>query len=1178
MSTDIKKIITLMLVSIFLVTLIGVNVSALDFTHTKSYDEETKTITIKSFPLIGRDISTIQLKSKLNERLGAGYQNVSIFEIDLFDDTYTDAFNKMEFYNLRNNKLINRQFDYKYLTTELMDVNDYKESCNTLANGTKYCEQVISGTHQEEKEVWKDYTTNLLIKGKVTIGIFTDVQVGDYIEWIPTFFGKEIDEWAVWTQDLDVDLVYSYEFDGNSGVLALNNITENTNGTITDLTRNANGIINGGINFNEDGGDDINITGITSTTEQYTFEFWLNYTGDNEAQRFLADYESGRISFDITNLKVVLVGDGALNSGTGIQQQVWTQIIVTLDAGNNNKSIWLNGTRVASATYGGLNVGGNMRLDNRFSGGNPGVTGIVDNVRMWERVLTDAEIIQLYSNGASLQINATVDDPPVVNLNTPINTSNFTTNIINFGGVVSDDIILTNVSLIIDDVIIETNISGINNSNYTFTQILADGNFTWTYEACDNSSQCTNGTARTFSVDALPSVSLISPANATTTTTALVPFNGTVTTPGNNLINVSLIINDIVNETNSSGIEGNYNFSVLLSQQILTWNYEACNTFGCVNGTERTLEIHLTPVTIDIIEPTGTEDYILLGSNQTITWNITEPGVNLSEHVVECLYTYNGVTYNVTDICITTNTTSFPYSNGINFLNFSVVEEFGIETNVNLTWEYKLIEINNTFNNETTEGNLETFLAYTQILSGLTVSSVSLIYNNTEYTGESFIVGSNTVFRKTDLLVDDLSTNANLSFYWTVTLSDSTEINLSTQNQTVYVLGIDDCSVFTNEILNFTSVDEETQVQLSNVTIETATNIYTSDRSQLILNYSNLSNTNPTRVCLNINLTAVSNYSLDVIVRYENPISANEYYNIVNLELTEDTGRQDIILYDLNISDSTEFQLTFIGSDFLPVENALVYVDRQYISENTFKTVELPKTDYNGQSVLHLVRNDVIYNIRIIKDGVVLGSFENLVAFCDDFTIGDCNIELNAFDSVQNIFNQDTNLGIIFTSPTYNETSNIISFNFLTDDGTAKTVTMNVTRNDIFGNRSICETSLTSSGGTLTCAINPDLDETILITSIYVEGEQVALDQVKLDSSNYGVAGYLILFVFALSLIFMFAPTGKTGVLISMVLSIIGATGLGLVSGELIGVGASGIWLLVIVIVGIYKLNKEKQQ
>ena len=74
-------------------------------------------------------------------------------------------------------------------------------------------------------------------------------------------------------------------------------------------------------------------------------------------------------------------------------------------------------------------------------------------------------------------------------------------------------------------------------------------------------------------------------------------------------------------------------------------------------------------------------------------------------------------------------------------------------------------------------------------------------------------------------------------------------------------------------------------------------------------------------------------YSVDAIIRYVAEGYSNEYYNIVNYSIDNETEVQNITLYDLNSTDATQFQLTFTGDDYLPVENALVFVGRQYISE-----------------------------------------------------------------------------------------------------------------------------------------------------------------------------------------------------------------------------------------------------
>ena len=523
--------------------------------------------------------------------------------------------------------------------------------------------------------------------------------------------------------------------------------------------------------------------------------------------------------------------------------------------------------------------------------------------------------------------------------------------------------------------------------------------------------------------------------------------------------------------------EGQHNFTV--------WGEDSGSN---IDSSRVSFRIDSIAPTTNITYPIDFITYHKKGNNLTINYTVSDGFLD------SCWGSFDGGINNISLICAAQNVSLNITSVNNNSFTFWANDTLGNIREMNRTWIYKIFEINQTYSSGTTEGSLETFLASINIGSGFSLTQAILYYNATSNIGQSSAMGNYTKLSKTDLLIPEVTANINMTFYWGITLSDSTVLNLSIKNQTVYNLGLDNCSVYSNELLNFTVVDEEKQTILPNATIEVAVNLYDETRSVVALNYSNLfKSENPLRICLNRNLTEDSSYLMDTIVRYESLYNANEYYNIVNSTINNNSKSKIITLYDLNLSDSTEFQLTFTGSDFLPVENALVYIKRQYIEENTFKTVELPKTDYNGQTILHLVRNDVIYNIQIIKDGSVLGTFRNLIAFCDDFTIGDCNMELNAFDSVESAFNYDSSLGIIFSAPTYSESTNKISFSFTTDDGETKTVLLSIFRNDIFGNRSICNSSLTSSSGTLTCDIDPNLDESLLLTKVYVDNNLVKI-------------------------------------------------------------------------------------
>ena len=1059
------------------------------FDNVKQYDEITKTVTIVNFINLGRDISKIKLNTPLVYSVPIGYEKVWEHKIELFDDTYTDAIGEVTLIDMNNGKVIERQLDYKLLTYEEVWIDTYNETEG----------------HYETKEKWIDFDSSKLYKGNYTIGVFTTTERGDYIEWIPTLFGKEINEWATWITE------------GHGVAFVNNNANTAEMGTLILI-----------------GTSDILISQVSKDSQcNNKVNINLKWTNDTLIKQQAFSGDTATFPTPITlraNTNYTLAVDGG--SPAYYIPQAGNFPVVETDF-----------------TWAPLQYGG------------------------WYSGSTNDNIWCVASINYSVAVAP--DSPPQVTLNTPIDTANITTSSINFGGVASDDINLINVSLIIDDVYTNTNSSGINNSNYTFLEVLSDGNYTWNYEACDNSSQCTNGTPRTFSVDTGVLIVLANPIDNAESTISNIAFNGTVTTPMTNIINVSLIINGIVNKTNSSGIEGNYTFLETFEQQVLNWTFEACNPSGCQLAANRSLEIHLTPTTVSIITPTGVEDYILLGSNETFTWNITEPGTNLSEHIVECLYTYNETTYNVTDICVTTNSTTFPYEDGVNFLNFTVTEEFGFITRINTTWSYKVKEVDQTFNNETTEGNLEEFEADIILGSGLSISGAALIYNGTTNIGSSSTIGNITTLIASNVLIPGVNETTNFSFYWTIVLSDATLLNLSTQNQTAFNLSFDNCSVFTNRIFNFTSYDEEIQNVLTNTTKEIAINVYSADRSQVIFNISDEYDTNPTPICLNRNLTSAASYSLDAIIRYEAIGYSNEYYNIVDLELTNDTSEQKISLYSLNISDSTEFQLTFTGQDFLPVEDALVFVERQYISENIFKTVELPKTDSNGQTVLHLVRNEVVYNIVVTKDGELLGSFSNLIAFCDDFSIGDCKITLNAIGEESAAVVYDDLINILYDAPpTYNDTTNIVSFSFTATDGESKTIVLDVERRDVFENTTVCTNTLVSTSGTVFCNVG-NITDSSLVSSISIDGETLLVNSVQIDSEGYGSIGAVFLFIISIVLIFVFGDS-KNGVILSVSLGYIAAVVLGVIAGGIIGIGSAGIMVIGLTILAIYQLNKKK--
>ena len=673
-----------------------------------------------------------------------------------------------------------------------------------------------------------------------------------------------------------------------------------------------------------------------------------------------------------------------------------------------------------------------------------------------------------------------------------------------------------------------------------------------------------------YAISGVPIVNLISPVQGLNSSNTSISFSCN-STSNLGILNISLIIDEVFNQTNfnSTSLQNlSLSSDLSLSQGNHNWTCQACDETFCTTELIRNFTIDSVFPQINLDEPRGEIDFFLIGSNLTINWTVSDTNLE------SCFFSYNNT--NTSVVCAANNFSFTPVIE-ISNLTFFANDSFGNLGSNFSSWTYKILEINQTFNNQTIEGATEIFNINIQT-SGTQISTASLVYNNTFNTATFENLGNNIFSISKNLIIPNVPSESNLTFFWNIILSDDSNINSSINNQTVKIISLDNCTSNPNQIFNFTVLDEELQTIIINATTEVAINILSLDRSTLVSNISLTSLVNPTQICLNLNLTSGTNYSLDSVIKYESGDHAIEYYNIDNFNLNQVSSFQNINLFDLNLSDSTEFKITFKDVSFSPVENALVLINRQYVSEDVFKTVEIPKTDSNSETVGHFVRNDVVYNIIFIKDGEVIGNFENIRVFCDDFTIGDCILSLEAKAGLTIPFEFDENSGLIFSSePTFDNETKIMSFTYVTTSGSTETVSMTVERNDVFGNKTLCEDSLTSASGTLSCTVPSTIDDTLLVTTVNLGNNTALITNTEINRSDWGSIGYLAWFLLSLVLVFAFGDD-KTNVFMAMLFSYIGAFTIGFIDRTLFSVGAAGTWLIAITIIGIWQLNKGNPQ
>ena len=494
-----------------------------------------------------------------------------------------------------------------------------------------------------------------------------------------------------------------------------------------------------------------------------------------------------------------------------------------------------------------------------------------------------------------------------------------------------------------------------------------------------------------------------------------------------------------------------------------------------------------------------------------------------------------------------------------------------------------------TYNNITTEGATEIFgINFTKI-SSLQVSTLNLVYNGTKNSFPYTVTG-NEVISESTFAIPTKNVSTNVSFFWNIIFSDSTSYNTSIHNQTINILNIDNCTSYSNLIYNFSQYDEESKAILSNNnTMEIQMNLYNTDKSLLLINFSQkFQETNPTQICLENSLLNNVNYSSYVVVKYyanlttTNESYSVEYYNILNQTINNNTVPKNIKLYSLKETDTTKFRLTFRDEYFNLASNILVQVHRQYIADNDFKIVEIPLTDSSGQTILNLVRSNIVYNIIMVNEaGNVIATFNSIKAFCQDFTIGDCTINLNADSIAEDIYNRDEDFSISITNLTYSNGTELVSLSFITNDLLPKTVRIDVLRNNAFGNRSVCSNSLTSASGLLTCDVSSITDtDQFLFTDIYVDGKFFSKDTINLNASTlkFGtVNGAFYAFLLILFLVCLFMEDRKV-LIISLGLGWVVVISLGLINGKFVGSTSAGIWILVSIVIMLWKLNNEESQ
>lgn len=586
--------------------------------------------------------------------------------------------------------------------------------------------------------------------------------------------------------------------------------------------------------------------------------------------------------------------------------------------------------------------------------------------------------------------------------------------------------------------------------------------------------------------------------------------------------------------------------------------------------------VDLTPPVVTITYP-GIVPYHQIGQNLSINWTYVESNPDT------CWIEFNNL--NRTVICLDKNVSLNMSSYDNKTIRFYMNDTVGNQNYIDHSWNYGLFVNKTNYNPQSLILQSETLSLEGYYIDQSHTLTFKLRYNNTDYSSIVSTSGQSIIITNT-LTTPTVATAINQTFYWDVKISNSTTtymFNTTRLNQTVYSLTIDNCASGTVKLYNITIYDEDTLGILhptnDNTTIEIDLALSTLDDSQEITYSNNFTRKNAVGICLDRQLFNSTIFKTDAIIKYYADNYVSEYYSIQNGTTTNSTLNQNISLYDLLTTNSQEFLITVKDSNFVPLEDAVVTISRQYIPEGLFRTVEAPLTDADGRTIAHFILNDQVYTIYVRQQGKLIATYQNVRTFCSDVTTGNCQINLNALSTTVTPNSFINYLGVEGLK-NYNSTTGIFTFSFTDINSQAREVLLNISKYDAYINQSVCSSTLTAQAGTLTCSIPSAYRNQTLVARIYIDEVLYSTDIFNSGALSISERGYLTYFL-AFLLIMTIPLLGISSGPMTIIMFIVGVVMAGAMflidTGGVVGSFSVVLWIVLAGGVLLFKATRRNQ-
>lgn len=590
----------------------------------------------------------------------------------------------VEFEDLHTTKKKNLDYRFEYIQKyDDLIVEDFETVCEISLNSSEICHESKTGEHIVQIPVWKKFNPKKKFNGDYIIKLTGYKKAGEDIDWKPTFFGVKIDEWATWEDSFNVGLEGYWKLDENQGTISndsfgINNLTGLTN------TQWVVGRINSGYAAIATGEDGIK-TNLSmnrdSTWDGFTLNFWFNSTAgfagvissNAQTNELMGSYILGMGNTVDLDLVIQTNGDSDRIGGYyNFVEGGWEMITVILNS--TSAVLYSNGVakleehnKVWSFNSHNITFFDKDSLDSVTTGAN----FVFDEIGIWNRSLSHAELSDLYNTGLGLSYISTAF--PSVVIITPENiTYNINNIAVNFTSDDWDSLWFYNGT---------DNVTYINNTWQE--QNLSEGSHTFRFYANDSSGNLNDTEQVTFTIEVLSDIIIRTPINKTYNLEDGVNLDFNITSD-DDLSHCNFTLDNWINYYNMTSF--NSSFVSYTINNLTSNNYTAkfiCNdTANNMNNTEQiTFIFDMINPNNTIISPTGTIS-ILTNISLNISDNTTGDNFGISY----CNYTITtslGASIGIDAVeIINCANTSFDVSTDGNYIVHVQVNDTSGNTNI----------------------------------------------------------------------------------------------------------------------------------------------------------------------------------------------------------------------------------------------------------------------------------------------------------------------------------------------------------------------------------------------------------------------------------------------------------------------------------------------------------------